>query len=186
VFHAQVAQDAGAFDIDTVARGIVDKLVRRHPHVFGDVQVAGADEVKRNWDRIKREDEGRADPLAGIPAALPALHLATKLQQRAADGGFVWPSAAAAAAKVTEELEEVLAADGAEERDREVGDLLLAVVSLARDLSIDAEGALRRATRRFRERYTRAHAAAVAAGREPTELSPQEWAAFWQQAKREA
>src|SRR5829696_8398068 len=88
VFHAQLAGDAGDFDVDGVARGITGKLVRRHPHVFGDLQVASAGEVVRNWEAIKREEEGRTDPLAGIPSALPALQLAAKLQKRAPAGGL--------------------------------------------------------------------------------------------------
>ena len=88
VFHAQLAEDAGQFDVDGVARAITEKLVRRHPHVFGDLQVASAGEVVRNWEAIKREEEGRTDPMAGIPSALPALQLAAKLQKRAPAGGL--------------------------------------------------------------------------------------------------
>jgi MazG family protein len=194
VFHAQIAEDAGHFDVDAVARGIVDKLVRRHPHVFGEVRADSADEVKRNWDRIKREEEGRTDPLAGIPSGLPALQLAAKLQKRAADQGFAWPEADEPAemaggrpdgpvAKVREELGEVLAAATAEERAAELGDLLFAVVALARWLRVEPEAALRHAARRFRGRFTRARELAVAAGREPGSLSLQEWLAYWEQAK---
>src|SRR6266498_1184143 len=91
VFHAQMAEDAGDFDVDGVARAITEKLVRRHPHVFGDGRADTPAEVMRNWETIKREEEGRSDPLAGIPSALPALQLAAKLQKRVADAGFAWP-----------------------------------------------------------------------------------------------
>jgi len=198
VFHAQIAEDAGAFDVDAVARGIVEKLVRRHPHVFGDTTADTAAEVKRNWDRIKREEEGRTDPLAGIPSALPALQLATKLQKRAADDGFTWVEIEEGAAageragtpgggavdKVREELDEVLAATTAEERAAELGDLLFAVVALGRSLRVEPEAALRLASKRFRARFVAARELAVAAGREPASLSIDDWLDLWEQAKR--
>ena len=184
VFHAQIAEDAGDFDIDGVARTITDKLHRRHPHVFGDVKVASAGEVMRNWEAIKRDEEGRTDPLAGIPAALPALQLAAKLQKRAADGGFAWPDLAGPLAKVREELDELVAAADPAELDHELGDLLFAVVALARAKEVEPESALRRAARRFRARYLAARAAAEADGRDPAELRLEEWLAYWQAAKR--
>jgi MazG family protein len=189
VFHAQIAEDAGSFDIDAVARGIVAKLVRRHPHVFGDAVAETAADVKANWDRIKREDEGRADPLAGIPAALPALQRAAKLQKRAGESGFAWPTTKGPADKVNEELAELLQALDAEVPDPEhveweVGDLLFAAVALARAAGVEPEGALRKAGRRFAERYARALQAAVAAGREPRELTGEEWGGYWRAAKR--
>jgi XTP/dITP diphosphohydrolase len=167
VFHAQIAEDAGEFDVDAVARGITEKLVRRHPHVFGDVQVGSAGEVLRNWETIKREQEGRTDPLAGIPSALPALQLAAKLQKRVGDTGFSWPDRDRPAAKVGEALEEVMAAEGAEVLERGVGELLFAVVALARERGVEPEAALRRAARRFRAGYEAAQAAAGEAEGEP-------------------
>jgi MazG family protein len=160
IFHAQIAEDAGEFDVDAVARGITEKLVRRHPHVFGDVQVGSAGEVLRNWETIKREQEGRTDPLAGIPSALPALQLAAKLQKRVGDTGFSWPDRDRPAAKVAEALEEVTAAEGEEAVERGVGELLFAVVALARERGVEPEAALRRAARRFRAGYEAAQAAA--------------------------
>src|SRR6266508_2954241 len=153
VFHSQIAEDAGQFDVDGVARAITEKLVRRHPHVFGDVQVGSAGEVLRNWEAIKREQEGRTDPLAGIPSALPALQLAAKLQKRVGDTGFAWPDRDRPAAKVGEALEEVIEAEGAERLERGMGDLLFAVVALARERGVEPEAALRRAARRFRAGY---------------------------------
>ncbi len=150
VFHAQIAEDAGQFDVDGVARAITEKLVRRHPHVFGDVEVGSAGEVVRNWEAIKREQEGRIDPLAGIPSALPALQLAAKLQKRVADTGLGWPDRDRPAAKAGEALEEVIEAQGAEQLERGIGELLFAVVSLARERGVEPEAALRRAARRFR------------------------------------
>src|SRR6266511_1998676 len=159
VFHAQMAEDAGDFDVDGVARAITEKLVRRHPHVFGDGRADTPAEVMRNWETIKREEEGRSDPLAGIPSALPALQLAAKLQKRAAEGGFAWPSRTGPADKVREELEEVLAAT-------------------------EPEPALRRTSRRCRARYAAARAAAEAVGHDPSSLELEQWIAYWKAAKR--
>jgi XTP/dITP diphosphohydrolase len=184
VFHAQMAEDAGDFDIDAVARAITEKLVRRHPHVFGDLRVGSAGEVVRNWEAIKREEEGRSDPLEGIPAALPALQLAAKLQKRAASSGFAWPSVAGPAAKVREELEEVLGATDAEHLEWEVGDLLFAVVALAAAKGVEPEAALRRTARRFRARFLAARAAAEADGRDPAGMDLETWLGYWEAAKR--
>src|SRR5919198_2012948 len=150
VFHAQIAEDAGQFDVDAVARAITGKLVRRHPHVFGDTQVGSAGEVLRNWETIKREQEGRTDPLAGIPSALPALQLAAKLQKRAADAGVAPSDDGDPVAAVRRALEEAGSADAPEERERAPGDLLFAVVARARERDVEPEAALRRTARRFR------------------------------------
>jgi MazG family protein len=152
VFHAQLAEDAGDFDVDGVARAITEKLVRRHPHVFGDLRLASAGEVVRNWEAIKREEEGRTDPLAGIPAALPALQLAAKLQKRAAEGGLDLPAADSPLARVRQALDEVAGAADPEQLEGRFGDLLFAVVALARDEGVEPEAALRRTARRFRAR----------------------------------
>jgi XTP/dITP diphosphohydrolase len=144
--------------VDAVARGITEKLVRRHPHVFGDVTVGSAGEVLRNWETIKREQEGRTDPLAGIPSALPALQLAAKLQRRAAEGGVAWPERDSPIAAVRRALEEAGAAGATEPEQREqaIGELLFAVVALAREGGVEPEAALRRSARRFRARVAEA------------------------------
>jgi XTP/dITP diphosphohydrolase len=183
VFHAQMAEDAGEFDIDGVARAITEKLVRRHPHVFGDLQVESAGEVVRNWDAIKREQEGRTDPLAGIPAALPALQLAAKLQKRAAESGFAWADVAGPPAKVREELDEAVKATKPERLEEEVGDLLFSVVALARARGVEPEAALRRTARRFRARFLAARSAAEADGRDPATLDLTTWLAYWDAAR---
>jgi uncharacterized protein YabN with tetrapyrrole methylase and pyrophosphatase domain len=133
-----------------VARAITEKLVRRHPHVFGDLKVASAGEVLRNWETIKREEEGRTDPMAGIPSALPALQLAAKLQKRAPDGGL--DERAGSPGRIRERLDE-LAAAGADGLEAAVGDLLFEVVALARAGGVDPEAALRATARRFRARF---------------------------------
>jgi tetrapyrrole methylase family protein/MazG family protein len=184
VFHAQMAEDAGDFDIDGVARSITEKLIRRHPHVFGDLRVSSAGEVVRNWEAIKRDEEGRTDPLAGIPAALPALQLAAKLQKRAAEAGFAWPTAAEPLAKVKEELDEAAEATNPEHLEWEVGDLLFAVVALARAKGVEPEAALRRTARRFRARFLAARAAAEADGRDLSGMDLDTWLGYWKAAKR--
>jgi MazG family protein len=133
-----------------VAEGIRRKLVHRHPHVFGDVQAATAEAVLANWEQLKQEEKGRESLLEGVPEALPALLRAHALQSRAATVGFDWPDLEGVVAKVHEELGEVLAED-ARQAD-EVGDLLFAVVNLARHLGVDPEQALRRAAGRFERR----------------------------------
>lgn len=184
VFHAQMGTDARAFDIDDVAQGLIDKLVRRHPHVFGDVTVSGAREVIANWDVIKQHEKERTSAVEGIPDALPALAYAQKLQRRAGATGFDWDDVGGALAKVKEEAEELLEAGGDEEaRERELGDLLFAVVALGRHLHLDAESALRRAARRFRDRFRRVEEAARASGTPLAEMGEAELERLWQEAK---
>lgn len=151
VFQAQVAEDAGEFTIDDVAKGIVAKLVRRHPHVFGDVEVADAQEVIANWERLKAtEKPERESVFEGVPAALPALQLASTVQGRAERAGLVPDLGDAAADLARAELERFLAAGTAAEREAALGDLLGAVVALARRRGLHAEQALRAAVTRFR------------------------------------
>jgi MazG family protein len=154
VFHAEMARQEGEFDVDDVAEGIVRKLIRRHPHVFGDVQVDSAGQVLVNWERIKTEERGEHPVDEEIPTTLPALARASKVQRRAGGVGFGWRTARAAMAKVREELAELEAAspDRAEE---ELGDVLFAVAAYARRVNVDPETALRKATRRFAIRFER-------------------------------
>jgi MazG family protein len=186
VFHAQIAADAGTFDIDDVARAIAGKLVRRHPHVFASEEVADADEVKVRWDELKAEEKPeREGPFDGVAAAQPSLPYVAKLQSRAARLGFEWPAAGPdgtdpAAERVREELDEVLQADSDEARAAEIGDLLLSVAGLARRHGVDAEMALRGAAQRFRARFERA---VGFADRPPRELSADDWLRLWERAK---
>lgn len=186
VFHAQIASEAGTFDVDDVARGIAEKLVRRHPHVFAGEDVADSDAVKLRWDELKAEEKPDRDgPFDGVPAAQPALQYAAKLQSRAARLGFDWPTTPdgepdPAAGQVRQELEEVLAAPDEDARAAEIGDLLLSAVGLARRHHVDPEMALRGAAQRFRARFE--HAVATA-GRPVSELSTDEWLGLWERAK---
>ncbi|HEV2369873.1 MAG TPA: nucleoside triphosphate pyrophosphohydrolase, partial [Acidimicrobiales bacterium] len=190
-FHATLAAEEGQFDLADVARGIHDKLVGRHPHVFGHVSVDTADEVMTNWERIKKEEKGRTSVMDGVPGNLPALHFAHKVQRKAASVGFDWDSLDGPLAKVNEELEEVVraivehptgAGRVADPRvTREVGDLLFSVVNVARHAGVDPEAALRAGAAEFVRRFRtmEAHAA-------PTDLADLDLPALdrlWEQAK---
>ena len=150
VFHAQMAAEAGHFTIDDVLKRICDKLERRHPHIFGDAASSPGWEELKAAERSLTEDKSA---LAGIAIALPALERAIKLQRRAARTGFDWPDKQGPRAKITEELEELEVAETDAERADELGDLLFAVVNLARHLNIDPEAALRHANRKFERRF---------------------------------
>jgi MazG family protein len=160
VFHAQMAAEEGAFDVDDVADGIVRKLIRRHPHVFGDVEVDSAAEVLVNWERIKAEEKGEQGLEDDIPATLPALARAAKVQRRAAGWGFEWRSSRDALEAVREELGELERATDPDNVEEEVGDVLFAVAALGRTVGVDPEGALRRTVRGFAQRYERMRALA--------------------------
>lgn len=173
VFHAEMAHEEGTFDADDVAESILTKLIRRHPHVFGTVEVDSAAEVLVNWERIKSEEKGEHPVDEEIPASLPALARAAKVQRRAAGFGFDWRTPSGAFEKVREELTELEEAPP-ERAEDEVGDVLFAVAVLARKLNVDPETALRKATRRFGERFERMRQAATSEGIPLEELSEQE------------
>jgi len=190
VFQAQLAAEAGRFTITDVASAVTDKLVRRHPHVFGDVEVRDADEVMRNWRRIKAEERhargGEHDPLASVPAALPALVRAQQLGEKAHQLGFDWPDVAGVLAKLREEQAELEAAVAAGDRTAaacELGDVLLTLTSVARHLDVPAEMALRDAADRFVARARRVEAGARARGAALADLDPAERERLWALAK---
>jgi len=187
-FHAQIAAEDGRFDIDDVADGLVAKLVHRHPHVFGDVAVADADEVLVNWEKLKAEETGGRKAVdEDIPATLPALARAAKVQRRAAGWGFEWPTLEDALAKVREEVDELADAHGDPDRaDEELGDVLFAVVGVARRLGLDAESALRRATTTFAARFEATAALAEARGLDMTALAPEELVSLYEEARTSA
>lgn len=152
VFHAQMAEEAGLFDLADVIRRICDKMERRHPHIFGDAEHGG----HHLWEIIKAEERATnpdKSALAGVALALPALERAAKLQRRAARLGFDWPDAAGPRAKIDEELAELEAESKHDRKFEELGDLLFAVVNLARHLNIEPEAALREASRKFEQRF---------------------------------
>jgi tetrapyrrole methylase family protein/MazG family protein/ATP diphosphatase len=155
-FLAELARRDGAFGPDDVVRAICEKLVRRHPHVFGDVTVSGADDVVRNWDEIKRREKADRPLLDGVPRSMPALERAQRLSERVSRVGFDWPDAAGSRAKVTEELGELDQAIARGDDTRvaaELGDVLFALVNLARHYGIRAEQALQGTSDEFRRRF---------------------------------
>jgi MazG family protein len=182
VFHATLAAEDGRFTLTDVARGIHDKLVHRHPHVFGTVDARTAADVMRNWELIKHDEKGRQSLMDDVPD-LPSLLHAHKVQRRAASVGFDWPSADAVWPKVDEEAAELRSATTQEERDVEVGDLLFTVVNLARHLGVDPEAALRGATARFRERFRSVEEIAAQRGLDIRSLGIDGLDALWEEAK---
>jgi tetrapyrrole methylase family protein/MazG family protein len=185
LLQAQIAQEAGQFDIGDVFEGISRKLIRRHPHVFGDAEARTAEEVAANWEVIKQgEKNGGEGLLSSVPAALPALARAQSIQRRAAGVGFDWPEAGGVFDKVNEELGELRAAASPAEKADEFGDLLFALVNAGRWLDIDPEAALRSANERFTRRFGWMENACRQRKLDFTRLSLEEKEALWQEAKR--
>jgi len=192
VFHARMAQEQRAFEFGDVVEAITAKLLRRHPHVFGDLKGATTADVNANWERIKTEEKaarGKAQPagaLAGVPVALPALTRARKLQDKAGEVGFDWNDPMAVIAKIREECDEIEAEIKAGDRTKaraEVGDLLFAVVNLARHLEADPEGTLRAANVKFERRFAAIEQALAAKGKRPQDATLAEMDALWDAAK---
>ena len=190
VFHARMAEEAGMFSFHDVARGMADKMVARHPHVFGDqTGVNSADAQTENWEAMKaRERAGKAQhgTLDGVAVGLPALLRAYKLQKRAARVGFDWPDIVQVLDKVAEEAREVAAAHAGGSQDEvteEIGDLLFVVANLARHLGVEPEAALRGANAKFIRRFEAIEAGLAAAGKRPENSTLEEMDALWEAAK---
>lgn len=187
VLQGQIATEAGEFTMADVIRGINDKIVRRHPHVFGKLEVSGVEQVLQNWEALKaveRAENGEADGLlGGVPIGLPALAQAAEIQRRVARVGFDWPDRQGVLKKIGEEMREVEEASDPEWRASEVGDLLFAVVNYARWLDVDPEAVLREANRRFRRRFGRIEAAAAEGGHSIQGMTLEEMDRLWEAAK---
>jgi MazG family protein len=194
VFQAELRRAAGAFEIEDVIVSIRDKLVRRHPHVFADATAADPEAVVTQWEAIKAEEKARrgqrsGGALDGVPAALPALSRAQAISRKAAKVGFDWPDVAGCRAKVSEELselDEALSGGDLEAARGELGDILFALVSLARKLGFDAETALRDTTARFVRRFQHIESELAAGGRGPADADLEELDALWDHAKDRA
>jgi tetrapyrrole methylase family protein/MazG family protein len=190
VMHAQIATEENEFTMEQVLEGINRKLVRRHPHVFGEVNVNGVGDVLTNWEKIKADERKAKDAntvkglLDGVPKSLPALSQAQAIQDRAARVGFDWDEIQGVIDKVKEELDEVFSAGNNAERASELGDLLFAVVNLIRWYHVDAESALRETNSRFRRRFKYIETQARAAGRNLNEMTLAEMDVFWDEAKK--
>jgi tetrapyrrole methylase family protein/MazG family protein len=190
-FHATIAEQQGRFSIADVARSIHDKLVRRHPHVFGDVHAENAEAVVTNWDAIKQQERGEVTDksvFAGVANSSPSLMYSTKLQKRAAEFGFDWPDSKGASDKITEELGELRKAvetkQDASEIALELGDVLFSVVNLSRHLGVDAETALRSAADKFRIRFQSVVALAEQRNLDLTKCSLTQLDELWEIAKQ--
>jgi tetrapyrrole methylase family protein/MazG family protein len=191
VFHAQIGKDEDAFDIGDVLYNICAKMIRRHPHIFGDASADTSEQVLTNWEAIKREEKAissHSQALADVTKALPALIRAEKVQAKAKKAGFDWENAAGALAKVREELNELAEAvesGAASQMEEELGDLLFVAVNVSRFLKIDAEGALSHATEKFIRRFSEMESLADAKGQALETLSPAEMDKLWETVKKE-
>lgn len=187
VLQTQIATEEGDFSMAEVIAGIQAKIIRRHPHVFGDVSAVSVDHVLHNWEALKaaeRQAEGVGKGiLDGIPLGLPALSQAAEIQERVVRVGFDWPDIDGVQAKITEELEEVQQAVDPKERSSEMGDLLFVVVNYARWLGVDPEAALREANHRFRRRFSHLETVAEAEGRDLAGMTLEEMDVLWEEAK---
>ncbi|NLX25790.1 MAG: nucleoside triphosphate pyrophosphohydrolase [Lentisphaerae bacterium] len=192
VFHAQICSESGKFEFSNVAEGIADKLVRRHPHVFGEVEVSGAGEVLQNWDAIKKAEKQKGDKpasiVAGIPRHLPALQKAYQVQKRAARAGFDWAHIDDVFDKLHEEMDELKEAIHRQHEPdirEELGDLLFSVVNVSRFLGHNPEELLDQNIKKFIRRFQLVEDLVHAAGRPLNSFSLEELDAFWNKAKRE-
>ncbi|HET7084380.1 MAG TPA: nucleoside triphosphate pyrophosphohydrolase [Rhizomicrobium sp.] len=187
VFHARMAEEEGLFDFGDVVKAVTAKMIRRHPHVFGDAQTKATAAVQKDfWEKLKEEERkasGQTSLLDDVASALPALSRAEKLQRRASTVGFDWNNAHLVLDKLAEEAREVLNAPTQAEREEEIGDLLFVVANLARHLKVDPEAALRAANAKFTRRFHHIEAALAAKGVKPGDASLEEMEALWQEAK---
>lgn len=190
VFHAAIAEEAGQFNMNDVIRTLCEKLVRRHPHVFGDLDISDSNAQIENWERIKKEEKGaeRKSALSGVPPHLPALLKAHKISEKASRVGFDWNHSDQVLAKVMEELhefEEAWAGGDPQRMEDEMGDLLFAIVNLGRFLSLNPEEALRKTIIRFQRRFAFVEDTLLSQGRDISGASLEEMDLLWEQAKNE-
>jgi len=185
VFHAHLAAEAGEFELKDVISNINSKLIHRHPHIFGSLKVAGADEVLHNWEALKRQErEAGASMLASVPKQMPALAYSQEIQDRVARVGFDWEDVDGVIDKLTEEVREFQQAQNQEQRANEFGDLLFTLANIARRLGIDLESALREANQRFYRRFTYMEELCHQRGLNFGELSFAEQNVLWEEAKK--
>ncbi len=188
VLHSQIANEEGQFNVNQVVQGIHSKIVRRHPHVFGELELDSVDGVLANWEKLKEKERGKKKDskglLDGVPVALPALEQAQEYQDRAARVGFDWPEIGGVLDKIAEEISEVKNATNEHELTDELGDLLFALVNLARWKKVDAESALRGTNRKFKKRFAYVEQGAKELGRNLSDLSLEEMDVLWNEAKK--
>lgn len=187
IFHAQIAEEENRFDIGDVIDAITDKLIRRHPHVFGEVEIKSAEEQTVHWEKLKMQ-EGKNSVIDGVPLALSALLRAQRLQQKAATVGFDWPNEKPVWDKIQEEIEEVKEAAREQDKDRieeEFGDILFSMVNVARFIGVNAEDALRRTTEKFIDRFKKVEQEFAHSGKSMSAASLEELDEVWERVKAE-
>jgi tetrapyrrole methylase family protein/MazG family protein len=182
--HSQIGQEDGKFSVEDVMRSINAKLIRRHPHVFGSTKVSGSKDVIRNWEAIKQEEKGTTSVLDGLPKGMPALAYSQAMQRRAARVGFDWKEIEGVVDKLGEEVEELRKSTSHEERVREFGDVLFALVNVARRLDVESEEALQLAGRRFCQRFRLMEEDCQRRGIVLSSLPLEEQDKLWEQAKK--
>ena len=185
VFYAKIGSETGDFDIADVANGVCDKLIIRHPHIYGDVKVDNEEDVKRNWEKIKLK-EGNKSVLGGVPKSLPALVKASRIQDKAAGVGFDWDNIDDVFAKVKEEIEELHAEVKAQKHtaiEAEFGDVLFSLINYARFLKVNPEDALERTNKKFIARFQYLERKAAESGKSLRDMTLTEMEAYWQEAK---
>lgn len=186
-FYAKIAAEQNRFTLEEVIDGICDKLIVRHPHIYGDVQVKDEEDVKRNWEAIKIK-EGKKSVMTGVPVALPAVVKAIRIQEKAKQVGFEWENKEDVWRKVAEELnelEEAVAKDDKEHMTEELGDVLFSLINYARFLHIDAEAALEKVNKKFLRRFEKMEQQAATQGKQLTDLTLNEMDAIWNHIKHE-
>ncbi len=183
IIHAQLATEAGEFELGDILSNINAKLIHRHPHIFGSQKVKNAEEVALNWEALKREERGNTSMLASVPRQMPALGYSQEIQHRVAQVGFDWEDIDGVVDKLAEEIGEFKRAESQEQRAQEFGDLLFTLANIARRLGIDSEAALREANRRFYNRFTYMEELCRQRGLNLAELSFDEQNALWEEAK---
>ena len=187
LFYARIAREKGQFNLADVLNGISEKLISRHPHIYGDVKVDSDEDVKQNWEKLKIR-EGKKSVLSGVPASLPAMVKAIRLQEKSKTVGFEWRNAHEVWEKVEEEqreLQEAVQSGSRDEIEEEFGDLMFSMINYARFLSIDAETALERTNRKFIRRFTKMEEAVQLSGKQMNELSLAELDAIWNTVKKQ-
>lgn len=182
VFYAKIGDEKKAFDVTDVLNSVCEKLISRHPHIYGDVSVANEEEVKQNWEQLKLK-EGSKSVLAGVPNSMPSLVKAMRMQDKAAQVGFDWPNKEDVWEKVDEELQEFKEAKGIE-KENEFGDLLFSLVNYARWLKINPDDALEKTNRKFKNRFETIESFAKGEGLKMQDMSLEEMDAVWNQAKK--
>ena len=187
VFYSRIGSETNAFDIADVCNSICDKLVERHPHIYGDVKVENEEDVKRNWEQIKLREKGKTSVLQGVPLSLPAMVKANRIQDKVAGVGFDWERPEQVYEKVEEELSELkieVAKGDADKMESELGDVLFSIINYARFLKINPENALERTNKKFIKRFQYLEAKSKEINKPLSEMTLSEMDVFWEEAKR--